>query len=72
MHKIPVTNLLTTTDFYRDKLEFFIDFAEDQYNSVSIHRNWAELGLYVPEKGSGSSMAGGSIDFSFVVKDFNE
>lgn len=71
-HKIPVTNLLTATAFYRDKLEFTIDFAEEQYNWVSIHRNWAELGLYVPEKGSGSRLPGGLIDFSFAIKDFNK
>lgn len=69
-HKIPVSDLSKATAFYRDKLRFTIDFEAEEYGWASISRDEAEVGLYIPGKGGGTRPPGGSIDFSFVITDF--
>ncbi|MEM9450079.1 MAG: VOC family protein [Cyanobacteria bacterium P01_E01_bin.6] len=70
-HRIPVRNISIATDFYHRQLGFTIVFQAEEYGWASIQRNGAEIGLYVPGKGGGTRSPGGSIDFSFVIADFD-
>ena len=71
-HRIPVNNISKATTFYRDKLQFTVDFEAEEYGWASISKDGAEVGLYVPGKGGGTRTPGGSIDFSFVATDFDD
>lgn len=71
-YKIPVKDISKATSYYRDKLGFTIDFVVEEYGWASINRDGAKLGLYVAGKGGGNRAPGGSIDFSFVITDFEK
>ena len=71
-HRIPVSDISNATAFYRDKLGFTVDFEAEEFGWASLSRHGAGVGLYVPGKGGGTRNPGGSIDFSFVITDFDD
>jgi catechol 2,3-dioxygenase-like lactoylglutathione lyase family enzyme len=68
--RIPVSDFAAAVAFYRDGLGFHVVFESEEYGWASLHRNGAEVGLYVPGKGGGNRAPGGTVDFVFVVESF--
>jgi len=68
--KIPVDNLNDAIAFYTEKLFFSLLFREDSFGWATVQLDNQNVGLYIPGKRGGDRKAGGSVDFSFLIDDF--
>ena len=68
--KIPVDNLDDAVEFYTEKLFFSLLFREDSFGWATVQLENQNVGLYTPGKGGGDRTVGGTIDFSFLIDDF--
>ena len=70
--KIPVDNLDDAIEFYTKKLFFSLLFREDSFGWATVQLENQNVGLYIPGKGGGDRAVGGTIDFSFLIDDFQK
>ena len=70
--KIPVDNLDDAIEFYTEKLFFSLLFREDSFGWATVQLENQNVGLYIPGKGGGDRTVGGTVDFSFLIDDFQK
>lgn len=69
--KIPVTDVTASVAFYEAVLERSAVFVSDEYGWAQFDHPAPGLALYVPGKGGGDRVPGGSVDFHLAASDLN-